>query len=658
MSWTPAILPILVAIGLLIVPGLAVSWCLRLRSFSGIALAPVFSTSIVGVTGIIGGWSGVPWTLGHYLAGTVAAALLALVTAKLVPMPEFVRVPKSERNWSWIPTLMAVTAATVLIAWRLMQLFQSPENVSQRFDNVFHLNAIRFILDSGDASSLNLGSMSGATGLAAVYPASWHSFAAMVSQITGASVPMAVNSFNLVFSSIAWPLGCVMLARQVVGRELVATLAAGVLSAAQLSFPALLLVWGPLYPNALSLALLPAVIASIVALAGLGRADKHASSIWWATIALSLPGLATAHTSSLNALLVFTLPILIFSLITKVRQYGLQKPRWHRVALLGALAAVVASLYTATWIKLRPGFYDHWGPHQTEGGAIGEAITSAPVGTSVAWTVTVLMVIGFITAWSQPSWRWIPFSYAISVALYVVDASMPRGDARAFFTGVWYQDTYRLAAFLPLFTTLLASLGAAALAQKLNSWAFRRPSAKAFYGHLQASPIRIASSGVFILALAAASQYGALRQYVVENKVFYNLDASSPMLSTDEAKLLKRIPESVPPDAVIAGNPWNGSSLAYAISGRKVLVHHLHSELTPEQEVITRDLGTDASDATVCPAVSTNNVQFVLDFGDSYLATNEASSKFPGVTDVSISSRLKLIDSEGAAKLYRVVGCN
>ncbi|MFC8410540.1 DUF6541 family protein [Arthrobacter sp. NPDC057259] len=658
MSWTAATLPILVAIGLLVAPGLAIAWCLGMRNFSGLALAPVFSTSVVGVFGILGGWADIPWSVGLYLAGTLSVAFVALVVVRFfhISRPAPKSVIKDRR--SWVPLILAVSAGAIIIAWRLMQLFQTPENVSQRFDNVFHLNAIRFILDSGNASTLNLGSMSGATGLAALYPAAWHSFVALVSQLTNTSIPVAVNAFNIAFSAIAWPLGCIMLVRQVAGTRPVAVLAAGILSAAQLSFPALLLVWGPLYPNALSVALLPAVIAAVASLASVDTVGRHSAATWCIAIALALPGLATAHTSSLNALIAFTLPILVLSLIAKFRRLHRIRSDWQPFARLGVLAAAVTTLLGLIWIKVRPDFYDNWGPHQTEGGAVGEALTSAPMGTSVAWTVTVLMGVGFVSAWSRPKWRWVPLSYLITVTLYVVDASMPRGAARAFLTGVWYQDTYRLAAFLPLFTTLLAAFGAIVIEQRIRSWALAGHANPTFYWRVHSPMARIALYVVFIVALAAATQYGALRQYVSDNKVYYSLDASSPMLTTDENKLLRRISTSVPPDAVIADNPWNGSSLAYAIADRKVLIHHLFSALSPGQEVIARELGTNASDDVVCPAVKANNVKFVLDFGDNYLAVNGSSNNFPGVTNVKESTRLQLVDSEGAAKLYRVVGCN
>jgi hypothetical protein len=662
LSWTAAILPILAAIGLLVLPGMAISWCLRLRNLSGVALAPVFSTAVVGVAGIAGGWARIPWGPGLYFSCTVAACLVALLIGRWSGNGsgnhDSITNPRATFSWQWLPTVVAVVMGAVLISWRLMQLFQGPENISQRFDNVFHLNAVRFILDTGNASTLDLASMSGNSGLAAIYPAAWHSFVALTSQVSGASVPVSVNSVNIALSAIAWPLGCIMLVRHVVGANAVAVIAAGVLSASQLSFPYMLLVWGPLFPNALSLSLLPAVIAIVVALTGFSKEDRQHRILWWGSLVLAVPALATAHMSSLNALLAFTLPLLFFAAVRRVREMMAEGARLGRYAKLAAVVAAISVSYAVVWMKLRPGFYDFWGPHQTRSGAIGEAITNAPLNTPVAWTVSVLAVIGLISVWKHPSWRWVPLSYGIAIALYVVDASTPRGPLRDFLTGIWYQDTYRLAAFLPVFATLLASLGVVAVVERMKSANWGKLESVIGDMEKRRHPVVIAAvSLTAAFALAAATQFGALRQYIGESKGFYTFDAASPILSTDEAKLLRRLPNIVPEDAVIADNPWNGSSLAYALSDRKVLVYHLFSGLSPDKITLNEGLASSPDEVDICSAARANNVQFVLDFGEHYVAENPANTQFPGVTNVGSSPRLSLIDSEGNAKLYRLVGC-
>jgi hypothetical protein len=109
---------------------------------------------------------------------------------------------------------------------------------------------------------------------------------------------------------------------------------------------------------------------------------------------------------------------------------------------------------------------------------------------------------------------------------------------------------------------------------------------------------------------------------------------------------------------VIADNPWNGSSLAYAYAGRQVLTPHLFAAVDPVRELIDKHLKYEAADPEMCDALRRTNVEFVLDFGSDYMIDLDGSGDFPGVTDIGNASGFELLDSEGPhAKLYRITAC-
>ena len=60
----------------------------------------------------------------------------------------------------WAPFAAFVVAAA-LLAWRTVQVMGTPASISQTYDAVFHLNSVRFALDTGQASSLTIGAMTG-----------------------------------------------------------------------------------------------------------------------------------------------------------------------------------------------------------------------------------------------------------------------------------------------------------------------------------------------------------------------------------------------------------------------------------------------------------------------------------------------------------------
>ena len=54
-------------------------------------------------------------------------------------------------------------------------------------------------------------------------------------------------------------------------------------------------------------------------------------------------------------------------------------------------------------------------------------------------------------------------------------------------------------------------------------------------------------------------------------------------------------------------------------------------------------------------AVAETGVQYVLDFGTQEI--HGAANVFPGLTDLDESAALELVDEQGDARLFRVIGC-
>lgn len=657
MNWIGVIPSVLAAVLLLYIPGAVVAACLKFRPGSVLGLAPLLSTAAAGLAGIAAGTLGVPWSILPYFAVAALLALAALTVTRGVPW----RVTKAPPLRRWLP-LAAIALATVPITWRFVQLVGSPEHPSQVFDNVFHLNAIRFILDTGNASSLTLASLQGMSGLDAVYPAAWHSYAALLVQLTAVDIPTSQNVLNLAISAVVWPASCLFLVLKTVSRRPAALILAAVLAGTQVAFPFLMIVWGPLFPYALAISMMPVAITVLAALARLGRTRTDPLTSWAAALLLSLAGLAFAHTSSINTTIAIGLPVaaLAWWRLLKRVQIRISAVRaW--LFITGTLVALVIA--AAFWLKLRPAPYDNWGPSVKPGAAVGEILTASTMQSAIpAVVVSVLSVAGLLTVFRTRKLRWLAVCYGAAGALYVVAASFPKGAIRDALIGTWYQDTYRLAALLPLFATPLAVVGG------LHLWDWWRTSARAlqiqetFEDRLGWARKRAQSTLATATAVAftlLATFAGPLTHYIGGASTVYRFDAGSELLTPDEAALLKRLPSHVPADAVIADNPWNGSSLAYAYADRPVLTAHLFAEKDQETVLIDKELKDATDRGDVCSALQAKKVQFVLDFGSRYLIRLPGSESYPGVTDIGEAKGFTLVDSQGDdARLYRITACD
>ena len=656
MSWWSTIPALLAASAMVILPGTGLALAMGFSFSRAVGLAPLFSVSIASVAAILASAAHIRWSVLCVLAVTVLAAGLALLLPRVMRTRNLEA--RGKTNWSAVcGAAGGVLIAAVLIARRLMQLIGQPENFEQGFDNVFHLNAVRYIVDTGDASSLTLGHMAGSQGLAAVYPAAWHSLAALVVQLTGTPVLTSVNALNIVIGALVWPLSMVFLIRVVLGRTSVGLLAAGIMSAGLAAFPFLLMVWGPLFPNALAVSILPAGIGLLILICRMGREIELPRWLAWPAAVVAVPGLACSHPSSFSILLVVALPILLWRLAIRVSMLRRTKAQPHRFALTGAVALAGGLLGLVFWLKVRPAF-DMWKPHTTVAGGIGEALTVAPLGGEIAWTVTVLSVIGLVDIARRRVQLWVVLCYGLVAALYVVDAGVPQGALRSFLTGPWYQDTYRLASLLPIFATVLASAGLVCAVEWFRR-RLRRLSGRQMFFRGRPGALTLQAGGLVGLAvvLAGLTQGPAIKDYVRQSQRYYAVTDNSSILTSDEYSLLRRLDRFVPPDAVIADNPWNGSSLAYAVSGRRVLTYPLYNQKDDEDKLISQHLRDAEGSPGICRAVQDKHVGYVLDFGQQYVANDADSKSYSGLEGLETSPAVRLIDQQGAAKLYEVTAC-
>ncbi|WP_426225439.1 DUF6541 family protein [Pseudarthrobacter sp. DSP2-3-2b1] len=658
MSWWNTLPAFAVALLITFGPGGVLAYFMGARRLPLLCLAPLLTIGIVGVAGIVAGAVGLRWNLTPLLLTTAGASAAAWALRRFVVKAESsARQPAPYVAWAGAATGMALGGA--LTARRLTEVIGSPENFAQRFDNVFHLNAIRYIIETGNASSLSLGGMAGGEGGGAIYPSAWHSVAALIAQLSASDVVVAENVFNITIGAVIWPAALILLVHQIVGPRPVALALTGVFAAGFTAFPISIMDFGPLYPNILSYALLPAALAVVIGLCRLGFDSRGDRTMLWMALTVAVPALALSQTNGLLSLVAFALPLGLW--VAGRELLSLRGRSFRPVQVLIIIGTALAGLlvFALVWRVLRPLVeYDGWAPFTGLTGAVGEVILNAPIGRPVAWALSILALLGLQQVLRKTRDLWIVLCWLVPVVLYVTTASTPKGFWRMLLTGGWYQDSYRLAALLPIFTVVLAAMGSLFLWDVLKVPVTRvtarvsGPVGRKFPAAAQAG-----LAALTILAAVVATQTGTMRGITEEASRAYVLDSSSPIVDSDELAVIHRLPQTVPEDATIAVNPWNGGSLAYALTGRKVSTYHMFSTDDPELAAINKDIGTALPGSTVCSIAKARNVDYILDFGSAYLADAAAAQGFRGVVDVKASPSVKVVDSQGEARLLEVLSC-
>ena len=665
--WFSLIPVFLAAAVLLFVPGALVGAAAGLRTSLVIAMAPAISIAIIAGTGVVAPAVGLAWGPVPIAAATALTAL-ALLAARLWiagrrPGRREVGARRRPGRGTIAAWCVAWPLSAAVTGYTVGRILNTPDAISQTYDAVFHLNAVEWILKTGNASSLRL-LLEAPQG--SVYPLGWHTVIAAAMRLCGATdIPLATNAMVLAVSGLVWTSGCLALTHILLRGRPLALLVAAVMAGSFAAFPHVLLTWGVLYPNFLSVALLPALLAAAREL--VPTAGARPTGLVLPAGALGVGGLGLTQPNTAATLLLALVILAVARAVTTVRTPPAERPAGalRRQALVsGGLTAVLV----LTWILMRPprSAGELWGANYAASNSIGEAITSMPAPLWMIWVPAVLAFIGFVAALRTDGYRWLAALHATTGALYVVARSTPDADLRFFLVGIWYNDSNRLAALLPVTAVPLAALGmlvvarwARALAAQLSAVQWARGARKRLTAI--GERVRILSWWRWVAypAVVTALVLTGPLSTAMSNTVWlleqtYLFSPGSPSITPDERALIDELPDLIDKDAVVAVDPRSGAALAYALAGVDTTLKHLLHRHDPEVYVIQDKLNKAATDPTVCPAVRKLGATYALYFPGKTISDQKP---FPGFTHLDTAPGFELVAKQGDAALYRITAC-
>jgi len=628
-GWSAALLPALVSAAVVLLPGLAVAFSLRMRGMLLWGFAPAAGVAALAVSATVLGWTGLRWSV-WTAAGAVTVLVVCTVLIGLLLSPlRAGGVPRSRLAGS----TFALVAGSLFGAFRMAVMIGAPQNISQTNDATFHLNALRFVLESGSASSFDL---LGAIGASGFYPAAWHAIASLVMDISGADVVRAANATSLVIAGPIWTLSITSFVWCVTNGARWATVGAALMASALFAFPFNMLDFGVLYPYALSLAIVPGTLAVLVAALRQGtRSDDRRARprrIWSAAIA-SLVGLTAMGFAQPSALLTWVIGAVVIGASALLG--GWHEPAARRgLRIFGTLCLGAGGM--AAWLAITAlSSSVLWAPQKSALPAAVDLLLNASTGPGPVVVVSALAVAGTIVSVQRAELRWmVAFGTAISL-LTLVAVSVQNESIRALLSA-WYADPHRFTAMMPLVVVPLAAIGLDAAA----SW-FR---------------VRGWSAAVAIVLLVAVVVEASVWTAVgVRSGHSSYAESDRSYLSEDERDLLEVLPRYVAPGERVLGNPSAGAAFGYALSGVDVVPRTWSMPLDVDFQVLREDLVRLIDEPAVCTAVDDLGIDYVLDFGAS--AKGPGKWAMPGLTGFAHAEGFQKVAEDGEASLWRVTGC-
>jgi hypothetical protein len=640
MSWVDTAPVVLVALAWLWGPGLPVGYLLGLRGIAAFALAPVISIAVVASTAVAAQLAGLKWSVPLVLVAALVVAALAGLLAFFLRRTGLLAALPDPRRLTLIAAI-GLLPAFLLAALAVMPAVGPPDAISQVYDTPFHYNALAHIRDSLDASSLTLHALGDPETPGMFYPAAWHDLASLVMFSTGQSIPVTANVFCAVITVAVWPVSCLLLVRQLFGRNTGALAVTGVISIAFPAFPWDFFGWGVLWPNLLGMAVAPAIFALVLTVTGWVKDDCLGRGRAWLLLAIAVGAAGLAHPNVLFSLIVLSLFPAGAAVVVRAR--GLPRRRASIECAVFAVVVLGAWLWSAT----TPVFANvrdwKWNPYETPAQAVGEVLLNATNLREALWLLSAVVVAGALTVRRFPAMRWLLAGHLVAGFLYVLAAALNRPDTHLL-TGYWYNDAHRLAAMLPITGVPLAVAGILLLAGKI------KPLLRSERVAVPALAVGLTA----VLLILTGGMYPADREGRIV--VTYPRDETYKLVTNRMRAFYDRIAREIPEDTRVAGNPFDGSVMLWALTDREVLYSHFLKEESPGEEYLARHMDDAATDPKVCDLARRYRVEYVLiGRNDKKLA---AVPPYQGIGRVPRAKEgFELVDSAGGTRLYRITAC-
>lgn len=605
-SWWAVWPTAVVAVALVLLPGWQVARAWGIRGLTGIGAAPALFLGLVGPGTVIAGALGIRWGRGDLLLGPagwlwMAVVLLgALVTRSGERSRDGTR-PGGADSVLTPPALSrrdtrlvagAVGFAGLMTVLPALIGSRGPQSPPQASDAVFHLSAVAFMRQEGNASPLG-GLASMYDGAVSYYPTGWHALAVLLP----GNVVVGANVLVLVAAGLIWPLGMAALLGEVLGRTRSSAKAVdGVVLAAGTalsgSVVSLVLLLTSTWPYALSLAVLPGALALVVRACAPGKAGSSARAGALAMAGLAGIGVVTAHGAGLFNLAVLGGPVVLASLTPLLTRWW-RCGGTRRVALLGGAVGAMIVVAAGAWV-MRSSLASVMAYPRPRGNlpeTTWAILTDHPLlATYTPWylgnaVVTGLALLGAVSAWRTPGLRRWCVGTGLATVLILLAAG-PQWPLRAL-AGPWYTQRARI---MPLVTIGVLVLAAWGVAEAQRRWGrsmdeaqqsaegistpqpddrLRRPSWRRRAGALarrQVPACLLLASLVLAPAWRWSLKTEILRSIHDPARIVFGT-----MLSEEELALIRRAPSTLPADAVVLGNPSNGSAYLWSVAGVRVV---------------------------------------------------------------------------------------
>ena len=212
----------LIALFLLIAPGAIIARISQLSWPVAVAVGPALTFGVIALAIIPFGAIGIPWNGWTALAALVVVCMLMIgLQLLLARYRDRDAEARGVSRWPALTVGAGVFLGALLIMWAAYRgLAAHWQTIPSTWDAVWHANEVRFILDTGQASSTHMGELRNVeTHMTLYYPSVFHALIAVFCQLTGAAPTTGYTLTSVAASVWLFPTSAAMLTWHLVRRH-------------------------------------------------------------------------------------------------------------------------------------------------------------------------------------------------------------------------------------------------------------------------------------------------------------------------------------------------------------------------------------------------------------------------------------------------------
>lgn len=657
-QWVPVLPMLLSVLAIIVVPGAVISTVLfpKASPTLRLATAPAWSVGLIFLWSLFNNLFPFRWGLIPFIGFTVLAVVGAwILTRTSLGKNVASMIPQNTLSGRRVATRLLMTIIVWIAVVLPIVMTTNPFEIVQGGDSSYHYNQLWLMERTGNAFPLDSNAtMAGLNDAGWYYPNTWHAMLSLVTNGPSQAI-IAANSL-LVITPLLWLVGVGAWSVAIGGKQSLYEWSLFGSALAPIAMIRLQLET-TLWPFVLGMVMMPGMMAlwyyATKTIRRLTSIRNIVGSIFAVLFVTSVPilGLIGIHPSTV---LLPSFAFFVYLLFELIRVGVIFYKRGNKQRAARNIAGALFLFYLMVFVVDGPtparNILFHRFPKVGWDSAPEKLFASAtlymPYGgiraLSFYGIVLLLLLAALFIAYRRR--RWIMLAGWLSQWLLVIGTFFPiPGLSRI--TSLYYNYPDRPKAALAIFVVPLFALLADTIWNKVVV------ARGAGVGRYRWGAVMLSTLLMYAWIAPAIAQS-------VHQAFYPDRDNVRFLADKDEIAMIKRAKATLPPNAVVMGDPAAGAALLQPLSNVKTVWPYPNSPGNRDDVLLLQNFKDIQVNARICEILETHGIEYFYADKPSYYNGRDTDMMRPGLYNVPLRNGFEKVDQGGSAAIYKINFCS